>query len=276
GTLTFSAPILFRHLTFSEAKKQPISEINLQIALDGLDMTMSQFIDLCILLGCDYLEPIRGIGPKSALKLMREHGSLGAVVEHLRAKAATKRAAAIESDSEDDPPAATSDVEKPDDGSEDEAAPGPSSKAKSSPKSKGKKKAKGRGGGINVPEDWPWERAKELFEKPDVTPADEIELEWKAPDIEGLVEFLVKDKGFNEERVRAGAAKLQKSMNTKQQGRLEGFFVVRQKDKSKAPPSPTKSSKPKAKTETKAKGVKRKTEAGEKSSGSSPKKVKKK
>lgn len=41
-TLTFSAPILFRHLTFSEAKKQPISEINLQAALDGLDMTMSQ------------------------------------------------------------------------------------------------------------------------------------------------------------------------------------------------------------------------------------------
>ena len=41
-TLTFKAPILFRHLTFSEAKKQPISEINLQVALEGLDMSMSQ------------------------------------------------------------------------------------------------------------------------------------------------------------------------------------------------------------------------------------------
>jgi flap endonuclease-1 len=41
-TLTFNAPILFRHLTFSEAKKQPISEINLKAALAGLDMTMSQ------------------------------------------------------------------------------------------------------------------------------------------------------------------------------------------------------------------------------------------
>lgn len=41
-TLTFSAPILYRHLTFSEAKKQPISEINLQAALAGLDMDMSQ------------------------------------------------------------------------------------------------------------------------------------------------------------------------------------------------------------------------------------------
>ena len=41
-TLTFNAPILFRHLTFSEAKKQPISEINLKEALEGLDMNMSQ------------------------------------------------------------------------------------------------------------------------------------------------------------------------------------------------------------------------------------------
>jgi len=102
-TLTFSAPILFRHLTFSEAKRQPISEINLQAALDGLDMDMSQvstlptaffllllpyfqFIDLCILLGCDYLEPIKGVGPKSALKLIKEYGTLKAVVKHLREK----------------------------------------------------------------------------------------------------------------------------------------------------------------------------------------------
>ncbi len=41
---------------------------------------------MCILLGCDYLEPIRGVGPKSALKLLREHGGLGEVVEHLREK----------------------------------------------------------------------------------------------------------------------------------------------------------------------------------------------
>ena len=41
-TLTFNAPILLRHLTFSEAKKQPISEINLEAALKGLDMSMSQ------------------------------------------------------------------------------------------------------------------------------------------------------------------------------------------------------------------------------------------
>jgi len=41
-TLTFNAPTLYRHLTFSEAKKQPICEINLQAALDGLGMDMDQ------------------------------------------------------------------------------------------------------------------------------------------------------------------------------------------------------------------------------------------
>ena len=85
-TLTFNTPILYRHLTFSEAKKEPINEINLQLVLEGLEMEMSQFIDLCILLGCDYLEPIKGIGPKSALKLVREYGGLEGVVEHLREK----------------------------------------------------------------------------------------------------------------------------------------------------------------------------------------------
>lgn len=46
-TLTFKTPILFRHLTFSEAKKQPISEINLQAALDGLEMDMDQVRECC-------------------------------------------------------------------------------------------------------------------------------------------------------------------------------------------------------------------------------------
>ena len=41
-TLTFNSPILLRHLTFSEAKKMPISEIRLDKALEGLGMDMSQ------------------------------------------------------------------------------------------------------------------------------------------------------------------------------------------------------------------------------------------
>ncbi|KIP03856.1 hypothetical protein PHLGIDRAFT_129893 [Phlebiopsis gigantea 11061_1 CR5-6] len=216
-TLTFNAPILLRHLTFSEARKQPISEINLARALEGLEMTMSQFVDLCLLLGCDYLEPIRGVGPKSALKLIREHGGLGEVVEHLKEKAAAKEEAVDE----------------------------------------GKKKK----GGIAVPEYWPWEEAKKIFQKPDVTPADEVEVEWKSPDIDGLVDFLVKDKGFNEDRVRKGAEKLTKGVSAKQQGRLDGFFT--------AQPKPTKKdeeSKGKGKGKAATKGTKRKADEKDTSS----------
>lgn len=183
-TLTFNSPILLRHLTFSENRKEPILEISLPAVLEGLEMDMPQFVELCILLGCDYLEPIKGVGPKSALKLLREHGSLGAVVEHLRSKQASREDADEEGE--------------------------------------GKKKK----GGVHVPEEWPWERAKDLFLQPDVTPADSFELEWKAPDLDGLVQFLVTEKGFNEDRVRKGAEKLTKHIGAKQQGRLDSFFKV--------------------------------------------------
>jgi flap endonuclease-1 len=41
-TLTFKAPILLRHLTFSEQRKIPISEIFLDKVLTGLDMSYEQ------------------------------------------------------------------------------------------------------------------------------------------------------------------------------------------------------------------------------------------
>jgi flap endonuclease-1 len=85
-TLCFSTPVLLRHLTFSEAKKEPIAEINLAQALLELDMDMDQFIDLGILLGCDYCETIRGIGPHRALQLIREHKSIEKILEKMDKK----------------------------------------------------------------------------------------------------------------------------------------------------------------------------------------------
>lgn len=41
-TLTFGTPVLLRHLTFSEARKMPIDEVNLEKALEGLDLTMAE------------------------------------------------------------------------------------------------------------------------------------------------------------------------------------------------------------------------------------------
>ncbi|KAG0144375.1 hypothetical protein CROQUDRAFT_672377 [Cronartium quercuum f. sp. fusiforme G11] len=190
-TLTFGTPILLRHLTFSEARKVPINTVNLDKALAGLDLTMERFIEFCILCGCDYVDPLKGVAAKTALKLIKEHGTLEAVVEHLR-------------ETSKNPP----------------------------------------------PEDWPWLEAKELFIKPDVTKAKDVKLEWNLPDVDGLVEFLVKEKGFDEERVKRGAAKLKAAMNQKQQGRLDGFFKA-------VPKAPDESSK-KRKAEDKKKGEKEK------------------
>jgi flap endonuclease-1 len=58
--LTFGSSMLLRRLTFSEARKMPIMEFELPKVLDGLGLTMPQFVDLCILLGCDYCDTIRG------------------------------------------------------------------------------------------------------------------------------------------------------------------------------------------------------------------------
>lgn len=41
-TLTFNTPILLRHLTFSEQRKEPILEIHLDKVLEGLDMDQKQ------------------------------------------------------------------------------------------------------------------------------------------------------------------------------------------------------------------------------------------
>ncbi|KAF1931865.1 DNA-repair protein rad2 [Didymella exigua CBS 183.55] len=166
-TLTFNTPILLRHLTFSEQRKEPILEIHLDKVLEGLDMEHKQFIDLCILLGCDYLDPIKGIGPSTALKMLREQKDLEGVVEHIK-----------------------------------------------------------KGTKFTIPDDWPFADARTLFLEPDVRPSDapECDFKWEAPDVEGLVKFLVEEKHFNEDRVRNGVAKLQKNMKTAQQSRLEGFF----------------------------------------------------
>ena len=58
-----------------------LDEVNLAAALDGLKLSMPQFIDLCILCGCDYTDSIKGIGPITALKLIQEHGNIEGVLK---------------------------------------------------------------------------------------------------------------------------------------------------------------------------------------------------
>ncbi|XP_074645661.1 flap endonuclease 1-like isoform X1 [Tubulanus polymorphus] len=164
--LTFGTNVLLRRLTFSEARKMPIQEIYLDRILKEAELSSEEFIDLCILLGCDYCESIRGIGPKRAIELIRKYKSIDEILKHL-------------------------DKDK-----------------------------------YTVPDNWLYKEARELFKNPDVTEGENIDLKWIEPDEEGLVEFMVKQKGFNEDRIRNGAKKLTKAKNTTTQGRLDGFFTV--------------------------------------------------
>ncbi|XP_052148974.1 flap endonuclease 1-B [Oryza glaberrima] len=82
-SLTFGARRFLRHLTDLSFKRSPVTEFEVSKVLEELGLTMDQFIDLCILSGCDYCENIRGIGGQRALKLIRQHGCIEEVVQNL-------------------------------------------------------------------------------------------------------------------------------------------------------------------------------------------------
>ncbi|XP_011092214.1 flap endonuclease 1 isoform X2 [Sesamum indicum] len=82
-SLTFGAPRFLRHLMGPSSKKIPVLEFEVSKVLEELNLNMDQFIDLCILAGCDYCDGIRGIGGVTALKLIRQHGSIEHILENI-------------------------------------------------------------------------------------------------------------------------------------------------------------------------------------------------
>ncbi|XP_059497702.1 flap endonuclease 1 [Stegostoma tigrinum] len=50
---------------------------------EGTILTPRGFVDLCILLGSDYCESIRGIGPKRAIELIRQHRTIEEILKHI-------------------------------------------------------------------------------------------------------------------------------------------------------------------------------------------------
>lgn len=81
--LTFGTRLLVRNLMAAESQKKQILEVSLERALEQLGITMDQFIDFCILCGCDYCDTLKGVGPSTAIKLVMQHGSLEKVLETL-------------------------------------------------------------------------------------------------------------------------------------------------------------------------------------------------
>lgn len=84
-SLLFGAPRLVRFLTLtgkeflpSKGAFRPLKPelIDLQKFLSRYDIDREQLVDLAILVGTDFNEGVRGVGPKSALKLLKKHGRL--------------------------------------------------------------------------------------------------------------------------------------------------------------------------------------------------------
>ncbi len=83
-SLLFGAPLLIRNMTLSGRRKMPRRQvyvtvepetIDLDAALKVLDITREQLVDIGVLMGTDFNEGVKGIGPKKGLKLVKEFGS---------------------------------------------------------------------------------------------------------------------------------------------------------------------------------------------------------
>jgi flap endonuclease-1 len=76
--LTFGTEVLLRDISKEKIVKYTLSKI-----LAELKISYLQFIDLCILLGCDYCPTIDGVGPKIAFQLIKTYGSIDNIINNI-------------------------------------------------------------------------------------------------------------------------------------------------------------------------------------------------
>ena len=80
-TLAFGCPRMIRTcLDKSIKRKDIISIIDLDTVLQGFELTYDEFVDLCILCGCDYCENIPRVGNKTAYTLIKKHRSIESIL----------------------------------------------------------------------------------------------------------------------------------------------------------------------------------------------------
>ncbi len=168
-SLLFGAPILLRNVTVSGRRKLPSKNIYIDVVpeifmLDKIlrecEITYEQLIDVGILIGTDFNpDGIKGLGPKTALKLIQKHGTVENALPYIK----------------------------------------------------------------NAEFPHPPEKIREIFLHPKVR--DDYNLEWKEPDLEGIIDFLVREKDFSENRVRKAIEKMQEgTKEQKGETTLEKWF----------------------------------------------------
>jgi flap endonuclease-1 len=152
-SLLFGAPKLIRNVTISGRRRLPSKNVFVEVTpeivqldqvLKECGITYEQLVDVGILIGTDFNpDGIEGLGPKTALKLIKEHGTLEETLPFVK-------------------------------NAQFPAEP---------------------------------QRIREIFLKPAIT--DDYKVEWKEPDVEGLVSFIVKERDFSEDRVRKTLERMQ-------------------------------------------------------------------
>jgi flap endonuclease-1 len=83
--LLYGSPLTLRQLTSKGAPER----MDLDATLARHDLTLEQFVDVAILCGTDFNEGVDGVGPKTAVSLVTDHGDLygaleaeGVTIEH--------------------------------------------------------------------------------------------------------------------------------------------------------------------------------------------------
>ena len=168
-SLLFGAPKLIRNVTISGKRKLAgrnsyinISPeiVELKKILTEYKITFEQLIDLSILIGTDFNPMgIKGLGLKTALKLIKEYGTFAKVLPHIK-----------------------------------------NNQIQFDPK-----------------------KIQDIFLNPKIT--DNYILKWKEVDVNGVIDFLCREKDFSEERVSKALIKIQEgSKEIKEKTTLEQWF----------------------------------------------------
>tara|TARA_B000000557_G_scaffold247093_1_gene230677 strand:+ start:1149 stop:2156 length:1008 start_codon:yes stop_codon:yes gene_type:complete len=84
-TLLYGSPVMVRNLTSHGTRRfgrvMRAERISLPDTLSEHGISREQLVDLGIMVGTDFHPGIKGIGPKTGLKLMKKHGTMEAVSE---------------------------------------------------------------------------------------------------------------------------------------------------------------------------------------------------
>ena len=81
--LTSGTKLLVRDFNIYNNK---ITVYNLSKILEQLNITYEKWVELCIMLGCDYLKRINGIGPKKSFKYIKEYNNIFDILNELKTK----------------------------------------------------------------------------------------------------------------------------------------------------------------------------------------------